>query len=253
MDLATLIGILAGFGLVGTTIAMGPDPTGFIDVPSILIVLGGTFAATLICFPFEEFLQAFKAASKTFTSKRTMPEEVVDVMVQIAEISRREGILALERVETNNPLLKKAMQLIADNADPELIHSTVVIEISSMQKRHGINIGVFNKMAGLAPAMGMLGTLIGLIQMLSQLDDPSSLGPAMAVALITTLYGTILANFIFSPLATKLKSRSTQESMNLSIIFEGAKSILENNNPRLVYEKLSSFLAPSVRKHEDDK
>ncbi len=205
MDLATLIGIVAGFGLVGATIAMGPDPGGFIDIPSVLIVLGGTFAATLICFPFEEFLQAFKAASKTFTSKRTMPEEVVDVMVQIAEISRREGILALERVETNNPLLKKAMQLIADNADPELIHSTVVIEISSMQKRHGINIGVFNKMAALAPAMGMLGTLIGLIQMLSQLSDPSALGPAMAVALITTLYGTILANFIFSPLATKLK------------------------------------------------
>ena len=252
MDLATLIGIIAGFGLVGTTIALGPDPAGFIDIPSVLIVFGGTIAATLICFPLEEVIQALKASAKTFTSKRTMPEEVVDVMVQIAEISRREGILALERVETNNPLLKKAMQLIADNADPDLIHNTVIIEISSMQKRHGISIGVLNKMASLAPAMGMLGTLIGLIQMLSQLNDPSALGPAMAIALITTLYGTILANFIFGPLATKLKSRSTQESMNLSIIFEGAKSILENNNPRLVYEKLSSFLSPSVRKSSEE-
>ena len=179
-----------------------------------------------------------------------MPEEVVDTMVQIAEISRREGILALERVETSNPLLKKAIQLIADTAEPDLIRSTVIIEISSLQKRHGISIAVFQKMAGLAPAMGMLGTLIGLVQMLGQLSNPDNLGPAMAVALITTLYGTFLANFIFGPLATKLKARSTQECMNLQIIFEGSKSILENNNPRLVYEKLASFLNPSKRKVE---
>jgi len=251
MDIATLIGIVAGFGLIGTTISMGSDPTGFIDIPSIIMVFGGTAAATLICFPIEEVMQAFKAAAKTFSSKRTMPEEVVDTMVQIAEISRREGILALERVETNNPLLKKAIQLIADTADPELIHATVIIEISSLQKRHRLSIAVFAKMAGLSPAMGMLGTLIGLVQMLGQLSDPSSLGPAMAVALITTLYGTFLANFIFSPLATKLSARSSQECMNLEIIFEGAKSILENNNPRLVYEKLASFLAPSKRKIAD--
>ncbi len=251
MDIATLIGILAGFGLVFSTILLGPDPSGFIDAASILMVVGGTFAATLICFPMEEVMQAFRAVAKTFSSKRTLPEDVVDTMVQIAEISRREGILALERVETNNPLLKKAMQLIADTAEPELIHSTVIIEISSLQKRHSISIGVFQKMGGLAPAMGMLGTLIGLIQMLGQLSNPDALGPAMAVALITTLYGTILANLIFLPLATKLKSRSTQEAMNLQIIFEGAKSILENNNPRLVYEKLSSFLTPSKRKVEE--
>ena len=250
MDIATLIGIIAGFGLVFATIMMGPDPSGFIDIPSIVMVFGGTFAATLICFPMEEVMQAFKAIAKTFSSKRTMPEEVVDTMVQIAEISRREGILALERVETNNPLLKKAIQLIADTAEPELIRSTVIIEISSLQKRHAISIAVFSKMASLAPAMGMLGTLIGLVQMLSQLSDPNALGPAMAIALITTLYGTILANLVFIPFATKLKSRSTQESMNLQIIFEGAKSILENNNPRLVYEKLASFLNPSKRKIE---
>lgn len=250
MDIGTLVGILLGFGLILGSILMGPEPSGFLDAPSMMIVVGGTFAATLISFPLEEMLQAFKASVKTFLVKRTLPAEVVDTMVQVAELSRREGLLALERVQTDNMVLKKALQLIADSADPGLINDTMSLEISSMKRRHNISISVLSRMGGLGPAMGMIGTLIGLVQMLSQLSDPASLGPAMAIAIITTFYGSLIANMIFNPLSAKLQSRSAQEAMNLMIIFEGAKSILENNNPRFVYEKLSSFLPPKDRKSE---
>ena len=138
-------------------------------------------------------------------------------------------------------------QLIADNADPGLIRTTLAIEISSMRRRHQVAQDVFKRLAGLAPSFGMMGTLIGLVQMLSQLDDPKSIGPAMAVALLTTFYGSAMSTLVFIPMAAKLKARSLQEQLHLEVIFEGAKSILENNNPRLVYEKLSSFLAPKER------
>lgn len=251
MDLGTLGGIILGFGLVFGSILMGPEPGGFVDPASVMIVFGGVLAATLISFPLEEVLQAFKASVKTFTNKRTMPAEVVDTMIQVAEISRREGLLALERVQTDNMVLKKALQLIADSADPGLINDTMALEISSMKRRHNISISVLSRMGGLGPAFGMVGTLIGLVQMLTQLSDPSTLGPAMAVAIITTFYGSLLANMVFNPLSAKLQARSAQEAMNLMIIFEGAKSILENNNPRFVYEKLSSFLPPKERKVND--
>lgn len=213
-----------------------------------MIVFGGTLAAVMVSFPFEEVKQAFRAAMKAFTSKGVPARDVVGTMVKIAEISRKEGIIALEKIQTTNPILKKATQLIADSADPDLIRDTVVIEIVSMKKRHNIGIAVFTRLGSLAPAMGMIGTLIGLVQMLANLADPTSIGPAMAVAILTTFYGSMLANLLFLPLAGKLKARSLQEELNLQVIFEGAKSILENNNPRLVYEKLSSFLPPNERK-----
>jgi chemotaxis protein MotA len=168
-------------------------------------------------------------------------------MVKVAEISRREGLLALENVQTENMVLKKSCQLIADNADPELIRDTLTIEISAMKRRHKIGQDVFKRLAALAPSFGMIGTLIGLVQMLSRLDDPKMIGPAMAVAILTTFYGSLMATLIFLPIAGKLKARTLQETLHLEIIFEGAKSILENNNPRLVYEKLSSFIAPKER------
>ncbi|MEG2172312.1 MAG: MotA/TolQ/ExbB proton channel family protein [Desulfovibrionaceae bacterium] len=248
MDIATLGGILSGFGLVLGAIFLGPQPGNFIDIPSVMIVFGGSLAALMVCFPFEEVKQAFRAAVKAFTSKGMPARDVVGTMVKIAEISRKEGIIALEKIQTTNPILKKATQLIADSADPDLIRDTVVIEIVSMKKRHNVAIAVFTRLGSLAPAMGMIGTLIGLVQMLANLADPTSIGPAMAVAILTTFYGAILANLLFLPLAGKLKARSMQEELTLQVIFEGAKSILENNNPRLVYEKLSSFLPPNERK-----
>ncbi len=248
MDLATLGGMLCGFGLVIGSIFIGPEPGNFIDVPSIMIVIGGTLSSIFVCFPFGEVKQSFGAGVKAFTAKDAPVSEVVGTMVRIAEISRRQGIVALEKIQTENPILKKATQLIADSADPSLIHATVAIEIMSMKKRHNIGISVFTRLASLAPAMGMVGTLIGLVQMLANLADPSAIGPAMAVAILTTFYGALIANLLFIPIAGKLKARSMQEELLLLIIFEGAKSILENNNPNLVYEKLSSFLPPKERK-----
>lgn len=247
MDFSTLIGMLVGLSLVVGAIFMGGAVDVFVNVPGMMIVIGGTLASVCVAFPFEEVLQALIAGFKAFASRKVKVNEVVNIMVKVAEISRREGLIALENVQTENVVLRKACQLIADNADPELIRATLSIEISAMKRRHKIAQDVYKRLAGLAPAFGMLGTLIGLVQMLSNLQDPAAIGPAMAVAILTTFYGSLLATVLFIPIGAKLKARTLQEQLHLEIIFEGAKSILENNNPRLVYEKLSSFLAPKER------
>jgi chemotaxis protein MotA len=248
MDIATLLGSVIGFVLVIGAIILGGQTAVFVNVPGLMIVVGGTFAAICVTFPLGDVIQSHMGALSMFMKKKGKVEDVVNIMVRIAEISRREGLIALENIQTENPILKKACQLIADNADPQLIRDTLMIEIGTMKRRHNISIEVFQKLAGFAPAFGMIGTLIGLVQMLAQLDDPETLGPAMAVAILTTFYGTIMANLIFLPFAGKMRARTMQEELHLSIIFEGAKSILENNNPRLVYEKLSSFMPPKERK-----
>jgi chemotaxis protein MotA len=248
MDFATLLGLLLGLALVLAAIIMGGDISLFVDVPSMMIVFGGTFGTIFVAFPFEEVKQAFYAGFKAFSSRKVRVREVVGTMVKIAEISRREGLIALEHVKTENMVLKKACQLIADNADPSLIRTTLAIEINSMKRRHKVGEEVFKRLGSLAPSFGMIGTLIGLIQMLANLNDPKSIGPNMAVAIITTFYGSILSVVIFLPIANKLRTRTLQEEIHLEVIFEGAKSILENNNPMLVSEKLSSFLAPRERR-----
>lgn len=247
MDIVTLLGMAVGLSLIMGAIVIGGAIDVFINIPGMMIVVGGTLASIMVAFPFEEVIQAFTAAFKMFVQRKTKVRDVVNIMVKVAEISRREGLVALENVQTENLVLKKSCQLIADNADPDLIRSTLTIEINSMRRRHQVGQDVFKRLAALAPAFGMMGTLIGLVQMLSKLDDPKAIGPAMAVALLTTFYGSAMATLIFIPISAKLKARTLQEQLHLEVIFEGAKSILENNNPRLVYEKLSSFLAPRER------
>jgi chemotaxis protein MotA len=249
MDLATFLGLTSGIAMVLGAIFMGGTLMEFVNVPSMMIVLGGTLASTCVAYPFEEVFQAFAAMMQIFASRKVRDAEVVNMMVRIAEISRREGLIALENIQTDNAILKKACQLIADNADKGLIRETLRIEIGSMKRRHAIGEAVFKSLAGYAPSFGMIGTLIGLIQMLTRMDDPKTLGPAMAVAIITTFYGSMLSTLFFLPVAGKLRSRTLNETLQLEIIFEGAKCILENNNPRLVYEKLSSFIAPRERRY----
>ncbi|WP_462325803.1 motility protein A [Desulfoplanes sp.] len=250
MDIATFFGIIIGFALVIGAIFLGGTTSIFVNIPGMMIVLGGSFAATCVNFPISEIHQSIKAAIKIFGSRKTTTNDVVNTMVQIAEISRREGLLALENVKTENAFLKKACLLIAENADDDVIRDALRIEITSLKKRHAISQDVFKKMATYSPSFGMIGTLIGLVQMLSRLSNPSAIGPAMAVALLTTFYGTIMSTLIFQPLAGKLKSRSLHENLHLEIVFEGAKCILENNNPRIVYEKLSSFVPPAERRYD---
>ena len=248
MDLASLIGIISGVGLIVSAIIVGGDVHNFLNVPGVMIVLGGTMAATLLTFQFKDVLTAFKSAYFVFTSPKQDPQELINTMIKLGTISRRKGLLSLMDVKTSSPFLKRVCTLIADAADEETLRSTMRTEIDSMQLRHFIVQDVFKKMAVYAPSFGMLGTLIGLIQMLSLLANPETLGPAMAIALLTTFYGSLLATVIFLPIAGKLRSRTMIEVMNFEIIFQGAVSILQDNNPMSVYEKLSSFVPAKQRK-----
>jgi chemotaxis protein MotA len=248
MDLASLIGIISGIGLIVSAIIFGGNVHNFMNIPGIMIVLGGTMAATLLTFQFKDVLTAFRSAYFVFSSPKQDSQELINTMIKLGTISRRKGLLSLMDVKTNSPFLKRVCTLIADAADEDTLRSAMRTEIDSMQMRHYIVQDVFRKMAMYAPSFGMLGTLIGLIQMLSLLASPDNLGPAMAVALLTTFYGTLLSTAIFLPIAGKLRSRTLLEVMNFEIIFQGAVSILQDNNPLSVYEKLSSFVPARKRK-----
>jgi chemotaxis protein MotA len=248
MDFATFVGIFSGLSLIFGAIVLGGSVLLFVNVPGLMIVVGGTVSATLVTFPLSEVLTAFKAMFVVFRDQGERPEDVVQLMVKLADVCRKKGVLALQEIKTDNMILRKACQLIADGSEEDLITNTLLIEIESLKSRHYISQEVFRKMGSFSPAFGMLGTLIGLVQMLSQLDDPSKIGPAMAVALLTTFYGSILSTMAFLPIAGKLRARTNREILVLEIIFEGAKSILESSNPIMVYEKLSSFLPPRVRR-----
>lgn len=247
MDIATIVGILSGLALIFGAIMLGGPVSSFLDVPSFMIVVGGTLASLLITFPLRDGIVAFQMARQVFAERKVDPNEVVRVIITVANLSRRQGLVALSKVRTENTILKKALNLIADGASDAIIRETLRIEIEALKQRRMVAQDVFRKMGAYSPAYGMLGTLIGLIQMLRGLDDPKSIGPGMATALITTFYGSMLSTLIFLPIAGKLKSRTQLEVLNLEIIFEGALMILENNNPMLIYEKLSSFIPPRVR------
>ncbi|MBI4803928.1 MAG: MotA/TolQ/ExbB proton channel family protein [Desulfovibrio sp.] len=247
MDIATLLGLTTGIGMVIAAILIDGSLWQYLDAPGAMIVFGGTLAAICVSHPMEEVIQAFHAGFKIFASRTVASQEVVNVMVRIAEISRREGLLALENIRTDNVVLKKACKLIADNAGPQLIQDTLRIEIHSLKRRHQIGETVFRSLGTFAPAFGLIGTLIGLVQMLARLNNPKSLGGAMAIALLATFYGALSANLFFLPVAGKLRARTQQEVLNLEIIFEGARCILQNNNPLLVRDKLMSFVPPKER------
>jgi chemotaxis protein MotA len=248
MDLASFVGILSGVGLIIGAIIIGGDVHNFINTPGIMIVLGGTTATTLLTFQFADVINAFRAAYFVFTEEKDEPNQMVATMIKLCHISRRQGILELGEIKTKSRFLKKACDLIADGSSEEIIRSALRTEIDSLKIRHLIVQDVFRKMGTYAPAFGMLGTLIGLIQMLSKMQNPGTIGPAMAVALLTTFYGSLLSTMFFLPIAGKLKARTHLEIINLEIMFEGAISILEVNNPLILYEKISSYIPAKHRK-----
>ncbi|WP_319763989.1 MotA/TolQ/ExbB proton channel family protein [Maridesulfovibrio sp.] len=247
MDIATLIGIVGGFGLIIATIVMGGNVGGFIDPPSLVVVVGGTFASAFIMFPMGVVLKSFKIALKGFFSKSEDPKVMIDQIVALAETARKESLVALEKVAIDDEYLKKGIILVADGTDGDLVRAIMEIEIDAMKKRHFQGQGVMKGMGAMAPAFGMIGTLIGLVQMLSNLSDPDAIGPAMAVALLTTLYGSVLANVVFLPLATKLSERSLEEASYMEIMVEGVVSIQKGEHPSIVKEKLQAFLSPGLR------
>ena len=249
MDIATVIGIVAGFGLISVSIIMGGNWVLFVDVKSAIIVVGGTIAATLINYPLSDMMGVFGAVKKAVFNQTNRPEVLIDKLIDYATIARREGILALEAhaSDAEDEFLRKSIQLAIDGTAPELIKDILTTELAFMEDRHSMGQSILATMGALAPAFGMIGTLIGLVGMLAAMEDPSSIGANMAVALITTLYGAILANVLFIPMGGKLKVYTASELLLKEITIEGILSIQSGDNPRVVEQKLKAFVSPATR------
>jgi chemotaxis protein MotA len=232
--------------------AMGGGLGGFIDVPSILIVVGGTLAATLINFPLGQFLSAIRVAMKLLFAKEEQGLDIIKSYIQLAVIVRKEGQLALEEASKNieHPFMRKGLMLVADGVDAEALNGILNLQNAAVQERHKIGQEVFKAGGRWAPAFGMIGTLIGLVTMLGSMEDPASIGPKMAIALLTTMYGALIANLFCLPMAGKLKQRTEQEVLINMIIAEGLKGLQMGLNPRLLEEKLKAFLSTDEQQQD---
>ncbi|MCC6954306.1 MAG: MotA/TolQ/ExbB proton channel family protein [Deltaproteobacteria bacterium] len=248
-DRATVIGLAAAFGLVFLAIGMGGNLPLFFDLPSLLIVIGGTLGATLVNFPLDEVRRAFSVARHVLAPDRSSPEERLRKIIRLAEEARTSGNLVLESAlfKEADPFLRKCTELVVDGISPDEIRRILDIEISLVASRHRRGAQLFQAMGNIAPAMGLIGTLIGLVQMLGSIDDPGQIGPAMAVALVTTFYGAVFANMLFIPIAGKLRARSEEEILIKEMTTEGMISIAQGINPRLLEESLLSFVPPERR------
>lgn len=252
MDLATLLGLLIAFGFIFGAIATGGSIILFVNVPSLLIVIGGSVAVVLMQFTLSQFFGAIKVALKAFFHKAVDAQELIEQAVVLANVARKEGMMALESQEIDNQFLNKGIQLCVDGHPPDLVRKMLSKDISLTIQRHETGQKIFKALGGVAPAMGMIGTLIGLVQMLANMDDPKSIGPAMAVALLTTLYGAIIANAFALPLADKLALRSQEEKTNRTLILETISGIQEGMNPRVLEELLKAFLPEGQRKSDEE-
>lgn len=249
MDLSTILGIGAAFGLMLMAILQGGPLTIFINIPSMMIVFGGTAGNALVHYPFSDVFDAMNVAKKAFLHKETSINDMIVQLMEFANKARKEGILALQGAmdDVNDEFLVKAMQMAVDGQEPDTLRAMLSTEIEYIQQRHDKGAEIFLSLATYAPAMGMVGTLIGLVQMLQTMDDPAKIGPAMAVALLTTFYGAVIANIVCTPIAGKLKLRSQSELLQKTLIIEGMQSILSGENPRIMEQKLHSFIAPKLR------
>ncbi|MEA2084201.1 MAG: MotA/TolQ/ExbB proton channel family protein [Thermodesulfobacteriota bacterium] len=250
MDIATIIGLAAGSILLVSAILTGGSALIFINIPSVLIVIGGTIATAFIRFSMADVINSFKVAGNAFSSKLSVPQEVIQEIVNLANIARKNGLIILEQQPIADPFLKKAIMYCVDGHEAEFIHEVLKKEVSLTVERHEVGQGVFAGMGEASPAFGMIGTLVGLVQMLATMDDPATIGPSMAIALLTTLYGAVIANLIMLPIADKLSLRSREEERNRNLIIEGVLGILKGLNPRVMEEFLETFLPPKDRSPE---
>lgn len=251
MDIATLIGIVLGFGLIIGSILLNGSIMAFYDTPSVLIVLGGTVAVVLISERLDKVLSAVNVAKHAFIQKEPDVGATIERILQLSNKARREGILALEDETVEDPFLAKGLRMAVDGIAREEIRETLTVELVAMKARHSRGQSLFKFAAATAPSMGMIGTLIGLVQMLQALDDPSSIGPAMAVALLTTMYGAIVAFVVCVPISEKLKRRSAAETMNMTIVIEGVDSIAKGHNAAIIRDKLEARIDPGDRSKEE--
>ncbi len=253
MDIATVAGVFGAFGVIAFAIILGGSANTFVNVPSLVVVVGGTFAATLAQIPLKQFLGSFKVGLGAFFHKSSDPCALIEEAIELANVARKEGVLALEGREINEPFLQTGIQFCIDGHPAEVVQKMLARDINLGLERQATSIKMFKSVAGAAPAMGMIGTLIGLVQMLANMSDPKSIGPAMAVALLTTLYGAVIANVIAMPIAEKLKSVSMGDRTNKLIILESITGIQDGTNPRVLQQLLSTYLPENMRETEEKK
>jgi len=251
LDLATLIGLIGAFGIVLASILLGGSAGTFVNTPSLLVVLGGTVMVTMMKFSLSKFAGAASIAVKAFLNKPANPEDLIAEAVELSKTARQGGLLALEDAEIADDFMKTGLTLLIDGHPADTVRTMLVKDLNQTLKRHSDGQAIFKAIGDVGPAMGMIGTLIGLVQMLANMDDPKQIGPAMAVALLTTLYGAILANMFALPIADKLAVRSREENTRKSLIIDALLSIQGGQNPRVIESMLEAYLPPSKRKEED--
>lgn len=249
MELGSAIGLVAGLIMVIGGILLGGPLGPFLDLASFIVVVGGAIAASLIATSLTDVLGVANVVKNAFLGPKPDFIKLIERIIDMAKKARREGLLAVDK-EVNkieHPYLKSGMEMVVDGTEPELIRQVMETELSYMQMRHSNGQNLLNTLGTYAPAFGMIGTLMGLIAMLQNLDDPAAIGPGMAVALITTFYGALFANLIFLPLATKLGKHNDEETLEMEMIIEGVLAIQYGEHPNTITRKLLNFLPPKER------
>lgn len=247
MDLATVVGMLGAMGFVFGAMFLAGDIGMFIDVQSVLIVFCGSLFVVMSNFTMGGFFGLGKVAGKAFMFKIETPDELIQKSVEMADAARKGGFLALEEAEIENVFMQKGVDMLVDGHDGDVVRATLQKDIDLTTERHEAGIGLLKALGDVAPAMGMIGTLIGLVAMLSNMDDPKAIGPAMAVALLTTLYGAFLANVIALPMAGKLAVRLDEEKLNQQLVLDAILGIQDGQNPRVIEGILKNYIAESKR------
>jgi chemotaxis protein MotA len=249
MDRASIVGIISAFALVVIAISMGGNLGMFWDMPSLLIVLGGTLGVTLINYPLRDLMRLVPVIKHVFVERLQSAPQIIHQFVEMAYQARKDGILSLEPEvrALGDTFMAKGLQMTIDGVDLAAVKEILETEIDNVMERHRVGADIFTSMGTFAPALGMIGTLIGLVQMLRTMNDPSSIGPAMAVAIITTFYGAVLANMLFLPMSGKLKNRSSEEVLMKELMLHGVLGIARGDNPRVLEQKLNSFVPESLR------
>lgn len=251
MDLATLVGIIGAFSVVIASMVMGGSAGMFVNVPSLMIVLVGTLFVVLMKFSLAQFLGALKVAVKAFSFKLVKPEDIIAEVVDLADAARKGGLLSLEGKEVSSNFLSKGIQLLVDGHEADVVRDLLKKDLHQTLQRHEWGAKIFTAMGDVGPAMGMIGTLVGLVAMLANMDDPKSIGPAMAVALLTTLYGAMFANMFALPIADKLGLRREEEGRVKSMIIDALLAIQGGQNPRVIDSMLKAYLPESMRAEAD--
>jgi chemotaxis protein MotA len=250
MDISTVVGLVLAFVLLGWSLTAGGSGIGlFVDVPSIVMVAGGTVAVTLVSFRAYDLRGLAKVMLRAVLFRLPSPAEEIERIIAYANLARKEGLLALEAKlqEVDDQFFAKGVQLVIDGFSADTVRDIMDLELAWQHQRHSMGKKMLDSMGSMAPAFGMIGTLVGLVQMLSNLSDPSTIGAGMAVALLTTFYGAVLANVVFIPLSGKLDVRAKEEALLRELMIEGLVSIQSGEKPQLIKEKLKGFLPPSVR------